>query len=232
MTHYPELDETRLYAEPLILIVPGIGNSEPGHWQALWETERDDCSRVDLGLWDDPHRNTWVNKLDLAIRQAGRPVVLVAHGLGCLTVAWWAEFERPTYGNPVVGALLVAPPDAERPGTDPRLARFGGCPRYPLPFPAFLVASDDDPLCPLRIAQLLARDWDCRFVSAGAVGRINAESGLGDWAFGKKLLDRLLREHRMKRIETDHRAVMFPRLPDASYAQRLLIESLPRRIEA
>lgn len=52
-----------LSGDPLILTIPGLGNSGPGHWQTLWEEAIPDCHRVDLGLWDDPHRNTWVNKI-------------------------------------------------------------------------------------------------------------------------------------------------------------------------
>ena len=50
---------------------------------------------VELGMWDQPHRNTWINQLNLAIRAADRPVILAAHSLGCLAVAWWAQPEQP-----------------------------------------------------------------------------------------------------------------------------------------
>src|SRR3546814_6458825 len=33
---------------PLVLTVPGLNNSGPGHWQTIWETTRNDCERVDL----------------------------------------------------------------------------------------------------------------------------------------------------------------------------------------
>lgn len=62
-----------LSAEPLVLIIPGLNNSGPDHWQTRWERSRRDCQRVDLGMWDRPHRNTWVNKLNLAIRGGGPP---------------------------------------------------------------------------------------------------------------------------------------------------------------
>lgn len=182
--------------EPLILIVPEIERGGPDDWQSRWESKRTDCRRVDLGMWDTPHRNTWVNKLNLAIRRADRPVLLVAHGLGCLAAAWWAEYERPAFGDPVLGALLVAPPDIDRPGLYPRLARFGSSPRQALPFASFLVASHDDPLGSYRTARALARDWGSRFADAGAVGHIDAASGLQDWPFGEKLLAQLLLEHR------------------------------------
>lgn len=184
--------------DPLILVVPGLHDSGPRHWQTVWERQIAGCERVELGMWDNPHRNTWVNQLNIAIHRAeneGRPVILAAHSLGCLAVAWWAEYEQPGPDCPVIGALLVAPPDVDRPGADPRVARFSACPRRELPFPAFLVASRNDPWCSHRTAYGLARDWGCRFADAGEVGHINAESGLGDWAFGQALLNQLLREN-------------------------------------
>lgn len=203
MAHDLELTTDRLSEPPAILLVPGINNSNAEHWQSRWEAKYPDASRVDLTQWDDPQRNVWVNRLSLAIARADRPVILVAHSLGCLAVAWWAEYERPVQGNPVVGALLVAPPDVDRPGTDPRLARFGSVPTAPLPFPAFLVASRDDPYCHFRTAIRLARDWDCRFADAGVSGHINADSGLGDWDFGERLLRQLQREHRLRHEDAD-----------------------------
>jgi predicted alpha/beta hydrolase family esterase len=181
--------------EPLILIVPESPPSGRDDWQTRWQRKRPNCRRLELGMWDAPHRNTWINKLNLALARAGRPVLLVGHGLGCLAVAWWAEYEQPRFGEPVFGALLVAPPDLDIPGKDHRVARFGACPRQPLPFRSFLVASRNDPKCTFRTAISLARDWDCRFADAGAVGHIDAESEVEDWPLGERLLDQLLREH-------------------------------------
>ena len=179
-------------SDPLILLIPGLNDSGPGHWQTIWAQQLPNASRVELGMWDDPHRNTWVNQLNLAIHRANRPVVLVAHSLGCLTVAWWAEYEQPGRDSGVVGALLVAPPDVDRPGLDPRLARFSACPRRELPFPTILAASRDDPYCSSRSAIALARDWGSRFVDVGELGHVNARSGLGDWPAGQRLLVRLI----------------------------------------
>lgn len=178
---------------PLILIVPGLNNSGPSHWQTRWEEQRDDCVRVDLGMWDRPHRNSWVIQLNLAIQQAGRPVILVAHSLGCHAVNWWANLEQPGAHGPVVGALLVAPPDVDLAPIDSRLASFGPAPRAALPFPSILVASHDDPYMPLEGARTLAEAWGSRFADAGRTGHINADSGLGDWDFGQFLLARLER---------------------------------------
>lgn len=217
MAHYLELDTDLLNDDPLILTISGLDNSDAQHWQSRWEAERPDCQRVELGMWDNPHRNTWVNKLNLAIHQAQRPVILVAHSLGCLAVAWWAEYEQPLEGNPVVGALLVAPPDVDRFGVDLRLARFAPTPRSPLPFRSFVVASANDPYCPLFEARMLARDWAACFACAGSIGHINADSDIGEWDFGQLLLEQLLREHR--------RAVADPTSPDQSILPRVATRS-------
>ncbi|MCH7628270.1 RBBP9/YdeN family alpha/beta hydrolase [Novosphingobium sp.] len=181
--------------DPLLLIVPGLGNSGQGHWQTRWEETLPLCRRVDLGLWDDPHRNTWVNKINLAVDRADRPVVLVAHSLGCHAVAWWAEYERLSGGDAlgkVIGALLVAPPDVEDAPIDRRLTRFAPVVQGELPFRSVLVASRDDPYMPFGTARTLAKTWGASFADAGATGHINARSGLGDWTFGRLLLNRLL----------------------------------------
>lgn len=177
---------------PQIIIVPEAKVESAEHWQARWEAKRDNCHWLDLGMWGAPHRNTWVNKLNLAIYRADAPVVLVAHGFGCVTVAWWAEYEQPAVNHPVIGALLVAPPDVERPGLDERLSRFGACPRSKLPFRSFLAASRNDPSCSHRTAMSLARDWGSNFADMGEAGHIDAHSDLGDWSDGERLLDRLL----------------------------------------
>ncbi|WP_421837734.1 RBBP9/YdeN family alpha/beta hydrolase [Novosphingobium sp.] len=181
--------------QPVILTVPGLGNSGPGHWQTTWEARLPRCRRVDLGLWEDPHRNTWVNKLNLAVQRAEGPVALAAHSLGCLAVAWWAEYEQPggpVDGGKVIGALLVAPPDVEERPLDRRLTRFAPVPERALPFPSVLVASRNDPYLTMAQARGLARRWGARLADAGEVGHINAASELGDWAFGRLLLNTLL----------------------------------------
>lgn len=177
--------------EPLVLIVPGLNNSGPAHWQTLWERELPHAARVELGSWDDPHRNTWVNHLNLAIHKAGRPVILVAHSLACHVVAWWNEYERPAASGPVLGALLVAPPEVEKGAVDQRLARFGPVMRTALPFPSILVASRDDHYISFGRARRLARIWNSRFIDAGWLGHINADSGIRDWPFGQFLLRQL-----------------------------------------
>lgn len=181
-------------ASPLILTVPGLDGSGPGHWQTLWEARDSRVRRVEMGDWSKPNRNIWVNRLNLAIHRAGRPVILVAHSLGCLTVAWWAHYEQPTYGDPVIGALLVAPPDVDGALLEPRLQGFAPTPLGPLPFPSTVVASRDDCWGSFEHAERLARFWGSQLVDAGEAGHLNADSGLGNWDDGRRALTRLARQ--------------------------------------
>jgi predicted alpha/beta hydrolase family esterase len=175
-----------------VLTVPGLHGSGAAHWQTLWEGARPDTSRVELGMWDTPHRNSWVTKLDQAIAAARAPVVLAAHSLGCIAVAWWAMLAPQPYGWPVAGALLVAPADVDAADVRPELAGFAPTPRRPLPFPSIVVSSSDDPWIAADRAHSLAADWGSHFVDIGAAGHVNAASGLGWWPEGQELLDRVI----------------------------------------
>jgi predicted alpha/beta hydrolase family esterase len=177
---------------PTVLTIPGLGGSGPTHWQTLWERTRLDTVRAELGMWDRPHRNSWVTKLDEAIRQAQAPVVLVAHSLGCLAVAWWATLSPQPYGWPVAGALLVAPADVDRADVQDELRGFAPSPRTILPFPSIVVASSDDPWITPGAAHSLASAWGSHFVDVGRHGHLNAASGIGIWPDGQALLERVL----------------------------------------
>jgi predicted alpha/beta hydrolase family esterase len=179
---------------PAVLLVPGLNGSGPAHWQTIWEQQFAECSKVDLGAWDEPHRNTWINNLNLAIHRADRPVVLVAHSLGCLAAAWWARYEQREWGQPVIGALLVAPPEVDFFPLDERVEGFAPTPSEQLPFPSRLIASRDDPWMGFHTAEALARRWGSTLVDVGEAGHINADADLGAWDFGREQLALLLDE--------------------------------------
>lgn len=183
-----------------ILTIPGLMNSGPGHWQSLWEAQLPDCSRVDLGSWDRPHRNSWISRLDQAINAIEGPVLLAAHSLGCHAVAWWSALACPEWSDKIVGALLVAPPEVDARAADSRLHGFAPLPRKLLPFPSILVASHNDPYMPFERSRELAQCWGSQFADAGEIGHINASSGLGDWSFGRFLLGRRAREQTSSRL--------------------------------
>jgi uncharacterized protein len=170
-----------------VLQLPGWQGSGLGHWQSRWEALYGDL-RVEQHDWNRPLRGDWLARLDATIVDlAPRPVVLVAHSLGCALVAAWAAHSSHTAR--VRGTLLVAPPDLGRQDTPAPLPGWAPIVRERLPFEAVVVASRDDPWCAFEHAQALAHDWGARLVDAGACGHINAESALGDWAPGRSLID-------------------------------------------
>lgn len=171
-----------------VLILPGWQNSGPEHWQSRWETLHG-FRRVDQHDWMTPRRGDWIARLEDVILGSDGPVVLVAHSLGCILTAAWAQVSRST--TRVQGALLVAPGDPERDELRGVLPSWAPIVRDRLPFPSLLLGSHDDPYCSLAKAQSLADAWGSRFIDCGPCGHINAESGLGDWPDGLALLREL-----------------------------------------
>ena len=166
--------------------LPGIYNSGPTHWQTLWE--RDPAFvRFAPSDWDVPRREDWVGALEATVAAAPEPPVLVAHSLACLLVPVWAAESS----LPVAGAMLVAPVDPEAEAFPEAAAEFAEFPREPLPFPTLVVGSLNDHYASEAYARGFAADLGADFVVAGALGHINADSGLGDWPQGREFLARL-----------------------------------------
>lgn len=169
-----------------ILVVPGLWNSGPQHWQSQWQAKYPAWQRVAHRDWADPVRDEWVAELDAAIAACdGRPI-LVAHSLGCMLVAQWA---RSGSRLAVAGAFLVAPSDPEAPSYPLDADGFKPVPMQPLPFPSMVVASSDDIYVSAARARAFADAWGSRFVEIGDAGHINADSGHGTWPEGERLLD-------------------------------------------
>ena len=181
-------------ATPIFLTVPGLNNSGPDHWQSLWEQRIPGTRRVEQTDWEQPRRDQWVSTVQASIPDAGGPVILIAHSLGCIAVASWAAAQSygQSYGRPVAGALLVAPPAIDRAGAHPLLRQFAPLPSRPLPFPSILVASRNDQYATLEQSLRMARIWQSHFVDIGYRGHINAASGLGIGGERPRLLDQVV----------------------------------------
>ena len=174
-----------------VLILPGWQNSGPAHWQTRWQALHG-YQRVDQHDWMAPKRGDWIARLEDVILGLDGPVVLVAHSLGCILTAAWAQVSRSTHR--VQGALLVAPGDPERDELRAVLPSWAPIVRDRLPFACTLVASRNDPYCAFDKAQSLAQSWGSRLVDLGDAGHINADSGLGDWPEGMLLLSPILQQ--------------------------------------
>jgi predicted alpha/beta hydrolase family esterase len=172
---------------PRILIVPGWRDSGPGHWQSLWAERYARTVRVQQDNWLTPARAAWVDSIRRTILAQPEPVVVVAHSLGCIAVTHLP----PEAEARIAGALLVAPADPERRSI---LADFAPVPSRKLPYRSVLVASSNDPFCPIRLAGAYARNWGSEFVRVPDAGHINIESGHGPWPLGVALLQSLVGE--------------------------------------
>jgi predicted alpha/beta hydrolase family esterase len=174
------------------LTVPGWNGSGPGHWQTIWEQRHDNFRRIEQHNWHRPARKQWVEAIQIAVQETHAPAFLVAHSLGCLAVAQWAE-QGDVSG--IGGALLVAPPWlTASDNCPPELAEFLPMPVRTLPFPSILAASEDDPYLPIELAVRLARAWGSEFVDLGRQGHINIASGHGAWPQGERLLEQLTQQ--------------------------------------
>jgi predicted alpha/beta hydrolase family esterase len=170
-----------------ILLLPGLQDSGPLHWQTLWMKDRPWMRRVEQRDWETPRLADWVENLEAAVRGAEGPVLLVAHSAACALVAHWAAASP----RAIRGALLVAPPDVEAPSFPPGTTGFAPMPLAPLPFPSTVVASSDDPYVSPARARRFALAWGSRLVEIGTAGHINTASGHGLWPLGLELLREL-----------------------------------------
>lgn len=129
-----------------------------------------------------------MSAIDLQVSELGSETLVVAHSLGCLALVHWATYSS----QQIRGALLVAPPDPESP-VYPASASIGftPLPMQKLPFRSTVVSSTDDPYGTALYARACAQAWGSLYVEAGPCGHLNSESGLGDWAEGYRLLERL-----------------------------------------
>ena len=178
--------------QPLFLIVPGLNDSGPTHWQSQWLRLLKNAKKADLGEWSSPRRDHWVQQLDAAIRQAPEPVILIAHSLGCHAFANWAKNSGNISETHVCGALLVAPPDCDHLDSNPLLREFGPTESLNLPFPVIVAGSRDDDYASISYTRHLAKQWHGDFVDMGELGHINAASGIGHWPAGLAMLGRLI----------------------------------------
>jgi hypothetical protein len=175
-----------------ILIVPGLGNSGPSHWQTKWLDGRfPNATRVEQDDWDHAEKDVWVRKLHEYIVSCSRKeIILVGHSLACSTIAHHENAYPATECPKIRGALLVAPTDISVPQEG--VIDFSPMELKPLGFPSIVVASEDDPIGRFETAKMYAERWGSQFRNVGRKGHINAASGIGDWLEGLKFLRELL----------------------------------------
>ncbi len=166
------------------LIVPGWQGSSAEHWQSHWQQVLPACARVEQDDWLLPERKAWVAQLQRQIAADRRPVVLIAHSLGCVTVAHWVAQAPAALLNRVRGALLVAPADVERSDCPEPLRNFAPIPNSNLPFASVLIGSSNDHAATAQRALEFAQAWGSEAVILPNAGHINVQSGHHRWEQG------------------------------------------------
>jgi predicted alpha/beta hydrolase family esterase len=174
-----------------VLIVPGLSDSGPAHWQSIWGAKHPEYQRVRQDDWETPRCSDWVHRLhDSIFFIGGGPIVLVGHSSACATFAHMARQYGDCEGR-VVGALLVGPSDVEAASYPVGPTGFGPMPMRKLPFRSVVVASSDDPFVSMDRAGLFARAWGSRLITLANAGHINAASGYGEWPEGERWLEEM-----------------------------------------
>jgi serine hydrolase len=173
-------------SEADILVIPGLGGSGPDHWQSRWEAKIPAVRRVVQADWEKPRLVAWRDRIVKEVAREARPVVLVAHSLGVLAAVHAASFlAKGESSGKVKGGFLVAPPSVEvLAGLDALDPAFLTLSRQPLPFPALMIASRNDPFSSFAESEVLARTLGAELIDAGSSGHINSESGHGPWPEG------------------------------------------------
>lgn len=168
-----------------LLVVPGLYDSSPAHWQTWLQMRFPGAQRVYQRNWSTPDLDAWAARIGETLDAAGPgPWVAAAHSFGCLALM------RHLLGGEerIRFALLVAPADPARFEVGAKLP--AGAPLLP----STMLASENDPWMQLDDAREWARRWGSWLINLGAVGHINAEAGFGPLPDAAHLVERMLRE--------------------------------------
>ena len=172
---------------PRLLIVPGLHDSGPAHWQSWLQGLHRDTVRVRQQDWSEPELDRWSARIADTLAQAGDgPFVAAAHSFGCLALVHHLAQQRD---SPIVAALLVAPADPRRFGIAGRLDA------HPLARSTTVVSSDTDPWMSAGEARRWARLWGSHVVSLGDAGHINVDAGFGPLPLAARWVDGMRQRH-------------------------------------
>lgn len=174
-------------ADAPVLILPGLWNSGPDHWQTRWELAHPDFRRVVQDDWERPRCADWVARLEEATLRTP-DAVLVGHSSACALVAHWVASGPKGRAR---AALLVGPSDPEAESYPRGPVGFAPMPLVRLPFPSVVVASTDDPYVTVERATTFATAWGSVLKRVEGAGHLNSASGLGEWPAGFAVLEEL-----------------------------------------
>jgi uncharacterized protein len=152
-----------------LLVVPGLNDSPPEHWQSWLQSFHRDSVRVVQRDWKQPDLERWTSRIGSTIARAGPAVWLaVAHSFGALALA---QHLAASPSSPIVAALLVAPADPDKFGIAELL------PLRALHVPSTMVLSRTDPWLTIAAGRRWAARWGCHVLDLGSAGHVNVASG-------------------------------------------------------
>jgi predicted alpha/beta hydrolase family esterase len=178
----------RVRAQARLLIVPGLRNSGPLHWQSWLQSLHRNAVRVNQDDWDAPELDAWAARIASTIEDEPEGSwIVAAHSFGCLALVRCLALQEELAAS-LVAALLVAPADPEK------FAVSHLVPHLPLAIPTTLVASETDPWMRLQSARLWAQRWGCEWINLGDAGHVNSASGHGPLPLAQRWLSKALAE--------------------------------------
>lgn len=185
------------YHPPRLLIIPGLHDSGPTHWQTWLQGQYRDALRVTQRDPSQPDLERWAARIQRTLEAAGPGEWLaVAHSFGCLALA---RHLADRADSPIREALLVAPAEPDKFGIAEAL------PHQRLPRRTRLIASSTDPWMSAASAARWAYRWGASFSNLGPVGHINAEAGFGPFPLAKSWIEaaraRAAAEHRPRHAD-------------------------------
>jgi len=167
---------------PRLLIIPGLHDSGPAHWQTWLERHVPGARRVRQRDFSTPDLERWSERISstVASDDPEQIWIAVAHSFGSLALAHHLA-SVPDSG--IRAALMVAPADPDRFGLGESL------PRERLPRPLTLVFSQNDPWMTAATARRWAQRWGAHTIDLGRAGHINTEAGFGPFPLAQRWVD-------------------------------------------
>ncbi|MBV8503922.1 MAG: alpha/beta hydrolase [Paucibacter sp.] len=169
------------FRPPRLLIVPGLNDSGPAHWQTWLQQQYPDSRRVVQRDFERADLQRWSERIQSTLETAGGDDwIAVAHSFGVLALV---DHLSAHIASPIREVLLVAPAEPDRFGLAELL------PHHRLAVQSTLVASQNDPWMTFGSAQRWAARWGSNLVNLGRVGHINAESGFGPFPLARNWVE-------------------------------------------
>ncbi|MEM9052706.1 MAG: alpha/beta fold hydrolase [Bacteroidota bacterium] len=171
------------------VVIPGLHNSDEGHWQSILEREYpQEYFRVIQEDWDKPNCEDWIQTIEASLKAYDHSeLILIGHSIGCMAIVHW--YHR--FKHKIKGALFVAPSDAESPTYPEYIKGFAPIPLEELPFKSIVVGSKNDQVSSLRRVEHFAEAWNSKLIVLENAGHVETRSGFGPWPLAEELIQEL-----------------------------------------